>query len=55
MKESSAIILGDLQKEEFVVNNENEKVKGDWVILIIQKNMIYKNPYFNYRVSTYVK
>jgi len=29
MMESSAISLGDLQGEEFTVDNENEDVKGD--------------------------
>jgi len=40
--ESSAISLGDLQGEEFAVDNENEDVKGDSVLPIIQKDMIYK-------------
>ena len=29
MMESSKISLGDLQEEEFVVDNDNEEVKGD--------------------------
>ena len=40
MMESSAVTLGDLQGEEFIVDNENEDVKGDWVLPIIQKDMI---------------
>ena len=42
--ESSSISLGDLQGEEFVV--DNEEVKGDWVLPIIQKDMIYKKSIF---------
>ena len=37
MMESNSISLGDLQGEEFTVDNENEDVKGDWVLLIIKK------------------
>jgi len=37
MMESSSIILGNLQLEEFIVDNENEDIKGDWVLPIIQK------------------
>ena len=40
--ESSSISLGDLQEEEFVVDNKNEKVKRDWILPMIQKDMIYK-------------
>jgi len=40
MMENSSISLSDLQGEEFIVDNENEDVKGDWVLLIIQKDMI---------------
>jgi len=29
MMENSAISLGELQGEEFIVDNENEDVKGD--------------------------
>ena len=29
MMESGSFSLGDLQGEEFVVDNENEEVKGD--------------------------
>jgi len=47
MMESSAVSLGDLQGEEFVVDNNHEEVKGDWVLPIIQKDMIYKNLFFN--------
>ena len=35
MIENSSVTLGDLQGEEFVVNNDHEEVKGDWVLLII--------------------
>ena len=31
MMESSSISHGDLQGEEFVVDNDNEEVKRDWV------------------------
>ena len=53
MMESSTISLGDLQKEEFTVNNENKDVKGDWVLPIIQKDMIYKKSIFQLK-SKYV-
>jgi len=46
MIESSSISLGDLQREEFVADNENEEVKGDWVLPIIQKDMIDKKIIF---------
>ena len=46
MMESSSINLGDLQGEEFVVDNKNKDVKRDWVLPIIQKDMIYKKPIF---------
>jgi len=42
MMESSSISLGDLQGEEFTVDKENEDVKRDWILPIIQKDMIYK-------------
>ena len=42
MMESGSISLSDLQGEEFVVDNGNEEVKGDWVFPIIQKDMIYE-------------
>ena len=42
MMESSSINFGNLQEEAFVVDNENEDVKRDWVLPIIQKDMIYK-------------
>ena len=42
MMDSSAISLGELQGEEFTVDNEIKDVKGDWVLPIIQKDMIYK-------------
>jgi len=35
MMESSSISLGDLQGEQFTVDNENEDVRGDWVLPII--------------------
>jgi len=35
MMESSSISLGDLQGEEFTVDNKNEDIKEDWVHLII--------------------
>ena len=46
MMESNAISLGELQGEEFTVDNENEDVKEDWVLPIIQKDMIYKKSIF---------
>ena len=39
-------VFGDLQGEEFTVDNENKDVKGDWVLPIIQKDMIYKKSIF---------
>jgi len=36
--ESSAINLGDLQGEEFTMDNENEDVNS-WILPIIQKDM----------------
>ena len=42
MIKSSSISLGDPQGEEFIVDNENGDVKGDWVLPIIQKDMIYE-------------
>ena len=48
MMESSSVSLGDLQGEEFVVDNAHEEIKRDWVLPIIQKDMISKkNPSFN--------
>ena len=49
MIESSSSSLGDLQGQEFMIDNENEYVNGDWVLIyIIQKYMIYKkNSSFN--------
>ena len=46
MMESSAVSLGDLQGEEFVVNNDHEEIKGDWVLPIIEKDMIHKKSIF---------
>jgi len=51
MIENSSISLGDLQIEEFTMDNENEDVKGDWVVLIIQKDMIYKKFLFQLKTS----
>ena len=45
MMKSSSVSLGDLQGEEFVVDDDHDKVKGDWVPSIIQKNI--NNPSFN--------
>ena len=42
MMKSSSISLGDLQGEEFVIDNDHEEVKGDWILPIIQKDMINK-------------
>jgi len=33
--ESSSISLGDLQRKEFTEDNENEDIKGDWILLVI--------------------
>jgi len=56
MMENSSISLCDPQGEEFIIDNENEDVKGDWVLAIILKDIIKKkNLSFNCRVSTYVK
>jgi len=44
--ESSSISISGLQGEEFAMDNENEDVKGDWVILIIKKYMNYKKSIF---------
>jgi len=38
--ESSLICFGHLQGEE-VVDYENKEVKGDWILLTIQKDMIH--------------
>ena len=51
--ESTTISLGELQWEKFTVDNENEDVKGDWVLPIIQKDMIYKKSIFQLK-SKYV-
>ena len=55
MMESSSVSLGDLQGDEFVVDNDHEEVKGDWVLSIIQKDMIYKKFIFQLKRTTYVK
>jgi len=48
MMKNTPISLGDIQGEEFVVDNENEEVKANWVLPIIQKDMIYKSRPFNW-------
>ena len=53
MMGSSWISLGVLQGEQCIVDNENENVKGDWVLPIIQKEMIYKKSIFQLK-SKYV-
>ena len=53
MMESSWISLGVLQGEQCIVDNENENVKGDWVLPIIQKEMIYKKSIFQLK-SKYI-
>ena len=53
MMESSSVSFGDLQGEEFVVDNDNEEIKGDWVFPTIQKDMIYKKSIFQLK-SKYV-
>ena len=45
MMKSSSTSLSDLQGEEFIIDNENEDVKGDCVVSIIWKDMIYKKFY----------
>ena len=47
MKKSGSISLGDLQGEEFIIDNDSEEVKGDWILPIIQKDIIYKSSSFN--------
>ena len=47
MMGSSFVILGDLQGEDFIVDNDHEEVKEDWVPPTVQKDMIYKNLSFN--------
>ena len=54
MMESSAVSPGECQGEEFIVDNENEDVKGDWVLPIIQNDMIYKKLIFQLK-SMYMK
>jgi len=59
MTEISSISLGDLQVEELVIDNENKadnknkEVKGDWILSIIQKGMIYKKSIFQLK-SKYI-
>ena len=52
MMESSTISFGDRQGEEFITDNENEDIKGDWVLAIIQKDIIYKK--FIFWLKSYV-
>ena len=51
MIESSSVSLGDLQGEEFVVDNDHEEVKGDWVLPKIQKDMIYRKSIFQLKTK----
>ena len=51
MMKSSSISLSDLQEEEFMVENENEEAKGDWILPIIQKDMIYKKSIFQLKTK----
>ena len=53
MIESSSVSVGDLQGEEFVVENDHEEVEGDWVLFMIQKDLIYKKSIFQLK-SKYV-
>ena len=46
MMKSNSISLGGLQGKEFIIDNDNEEVQGDWVLPIIQKDMIYKKIIF---------
>ena len=55
MMKSSSVSLGDLQGEEFVVDNDHDEVKGDWVLPIIQKDMSYKKFIFQLKRNTHVK
>ena len=45
------IRLGELQGEEFTVDNENEDVEGDWILHITQKDMIYKKSIFQLKTK----
>ena len=47
MMESSSISLGNLQGEEFVLDNENKEINEDWVLPITQTDMIYKKIYLS--------
>jgi len=53
MMESTSSSLGDLQGEEFIVDNENENVTEDWILPIIRKGMICKKFIFQLK-SKYV-
>ena len=55
MMESNSVSLGDLQGEEFVVDNDHEEVKGDWVLPIIQKDMVYKKSIFQLKASMFAR
>ena len=41
MMKSSSVSFGDLQGEKFAIDNDHEEVTGDWVLPIIQKDIIY--------------
>ena len=45
--ESSSASLSDLRGEKFIVDNDNEDVKRDWVLPIIKKDMVYKKIHFS--------
>jgi len=47
------LTFGDLQEEEFVVDNDHVEVKWDWVLPIIQKDMIHEKSIFQLK-SEYV-
>jgi len=53
MIEVVQLVLAIFKGEEFIVDNENEVVKGDWIIPIIQKDMIYKKIIFQLK-SKYI-
>ena len=55
MMKSNSINPGDIQGEEFTVDNETEGTKGDSVLPIIQKYMIYKKFIFQLKISTYAR
>lgn len=47
MMKSSLISMGDLQGEEFIIDNEDEDVKRDCVLPIIHKEIIYEKLYLS--------